>query len=67
MQPVGQYGQTLVQFVPVQLLTDLIAIIPDGQENELEHPLNAHIQTYTQIIEWCKLRTTKSRLKVLAA
>ena len=61
MQLVGQYGQKLVQLVPEQLRTDLIAIIPDELENKLEHPLNAHIQTYTQIIEWCKFRTTKSR------
>ena len=54
MQLVGQYGQKLVQFVPDQLRTDLIAILPDELENKLEHPLNAHIQTYPQIIEWCK-------------
>ena len=56
-----------MQFVPEQLRTDLIAIIPDGLENELEHPLNAHIKTYTHIIGWCKFRTTKYRQKVLAA
>jgi hypothetical protein len=67
MQLVGQYGQKLVQFVPEQLRTDFIAIIPDELEKELEDPLNAHIQTYTQIVEWCKSRTTKSRQKVLAA
>ena len=60
MQLVGQYGQKLVHFVPEQLRTDLIAIIPDELEQELEHPLNAHIKTYTEIIEWCKFRTTKS-------
>ena len=67
MQLVGQYGQKLMQYVPEQLRTDLIAIIPDELEQELEHPLNAHIQTYTQIIEWCKFRSTKRRQKVLAA
>ena len=67
MQLVGQYGQKLVQLVPEQLRTDLIAIIPDELEQELEHPLNAHIQMYTQIAEWCKSRTTKSRQKALAA
>ena len=45
----------------------MLAIIPDDLENELDHPLNAHVKTYEQIIEWCKSRTTKSRQKVLAA
>ena len=67
MQLVGQYGHKLVQLVPEQLRTDLMAIIPDELENELEHRLNAHIKTYTQIVEWCKFRTTISRQKVLAA
>ena len=34
MQLVGQDGQKLVQFVPEQLRTDLIAIIPDELEQE---------------------------------
>ena len=63
----GQYGQKLVQHVPEQFCTDLLAMIPDELENELDRPLNAHVKTYEQIVEWCKSRTTKSRQKVLAA
>ena len=44
-----------------------LLFIPDKLENELDHPLNAHVKTYEQIIEWCKSRTTTSRQKVLAA
>ena len=63
----SEYGQKLVQLVPEQLGTDLLAFIPDELETELEHPLNAHAKTYEQIIEWCKSRRTKSRQTVLAA
>ena len=45
----------------------LIEILPDGLEDELENPLNAHVRTHHQIIEWCKARTIKSRQKALAA
>ena len=66
-QLVGQYGQSLIQLMPEQLRTDLLAIIPDELENELDHPLNAHATTYEQIMEWCKSRKTKSRKQVIAA
>ena len=56
-----------MQLVPEPLRTGLLAMIHDGFENELDHPLNAHVKTYEQIIEWCKSRTTKYRQKFLAA
>ena len=37
-QLVGRYGQTLVQLVPEQHRTDLLAIIPDELENERARP-----------------------------
>ena len=64
---VGQYGQQLVHLVPEQLRTDLLAMIREELKNELDHPLNAHVKTYEQIIEMCKSRTSRSRQKVLAA
>ena len=51
-QLVGQNGQKLVQLVPEQLRTNLLAIIPDELENEMDQPLNAHVKTYKQTIEW---------------
>ena len=66
-QPVGQYGQKLVQPVPEQIRPDLLAIIPNELENELDQPSTAHVKTYTWIIDWCKSGNTKSRQKVLAA
>ena len=49
-QLLGRYGQKPVQVVPEQLRTNLLAMIPDDLENELDHPLNAHVKTYEQII-----------------
>ena len=66
-QLIDEYGQKLVMHCPEQVRTMLLEILPDGLEDELDHPLNAHIKTHEQIIEWCKARTTKSRQKALAA
>ena len=67
LELVEDYGRTLVAYCPEQLRTMLIEILPDGLEDELDHPMNAHIVTHMQIVEWCKARTTKSRNKALAA
>ena len=67
LELVEDYGRTLVAYCPDQTRTMLIEILPDGLEDELDHPMNAHILTHVQIIEWCKARTTKSRNKALAA
>ena len=57
--------ENLIQLVPEHLRTDLLAIIPDESGNELDHPLNAHVKDYEQIVEWCKPRTNTNRQKVL--
>ena len=64
-QILDEYGSKLVAHVPEQVKTKLINILPDGLEDELGHPLNAHFHTYEQMIEWYKKRTIKSRQKVL--
>ena len=64
---VDDYGFELGQLVPEQLRTMVFAVIPEETEVELEHPMNAHIQTPEQIVEFCKAKTVKSRQKLLAA
>ena len=66
-QLIDEYGQKSVMHCPEQVRAMLLEILPDGLEDELDHPLNTHIKTHEQIIEWCEARTTKSRQKALAA
>ena len=66
-QLVDDYGSMIALHVPEQLKTMLFAVIPEEIETEVEHPLNAHIKTPEQIIEYCKAKTVKSRQKLLAA
>ena len=66
-QLVEYYGSMIAIHVPEQLKTILSAVISEESETELEHPLNAHIRTPDQIIEYCKAKTVKSRQKLLAA
>ena len=58
---VTEYGQNLASHCPETLRTMLLVIIPTKREDELDHPMNHHVKTVEQIIEWCKKRTTKSR------
>ena len=66
-QLVEDCGSMIVLHVPEQLKTMFFAVIPEEIETELAHPLNAHIGTPDQIIEYCKAKTVKSRQKLLAA
>ena len=54
-------------YVPEQLRTMLFAVIPEAIKTELEHPMNAHVKTPDQIIEYCKAKTAQSLQKLLAA
>ena len=60
-QLIKDYGQKLVTYCPKQVRTMLIEMLPDGFEDEFDHPSNAHVRTHHQNIEWCKARTIKSR------
>ena len=64
---VADYGQEIAMHAPKQLRVMLMEILPAGLEEELEHPLNTHIKTCEQIVEWCKAKTLKSRQKLLAS
>ena len=64
---VEEYAQPLILHCPEQLVVMLKSILPKDLEEELEHPLNAHVKTKEKIIEWCKARASKSKHKILAA